>query len=91
VGYVHTSYATRNVNDVLADVTTYSGWASNSSALAVNGIFFDEIPSNFSTDNAAYLKQINQAVKSASGLTGDQLVRKLSHADPLLHPEHSYG
>jgi spherulation-specific family 4 protein len=79
VGYVHTSYATRSVSDVLADVTTYSGWATNSTGFAVNGIFFDEIPSNFTADNAAYLKKINQAVKSAPGLHGNKLVRNRSY------------
>jgi hypothetical protein len=67
VGYVHTSYASRNISAVLADVATYSGWAANSSSIALNGIFFDEAPSDYSQDASTYMATIDQAVKNAVG------------------------
>jgi len=74
VGYVRTGYAERNITAVLQDVATYSGWASKSSALAVDGIFFDEIPSEYSSTMAEYLSTINQAAKNAPGLQLDRMV-----------------
>lgn len=79
VGYVRTGYATRNITDVLQDVATYSGWPSNSSALAMDGIFFDEIPSEYSTEMANYLTTINKAVKDSPGLEPNRTVR--AHLD----------
>lgn len=83
VGYVRTGFGTRNISSVLLDVSTYSGWATNASAnanstgLALHGIFFDEIPSEFSEEADEYLNTINQAVKNSSGLLPDKTVRKL--------------
>jgi len=83
VGYVHTSYATRNISLVLQDVSTYAGWAMSpnstfdTTGLGVHGIFFDEAPSVYSADAAEYLKTINQAVKNESGLLGDRQVSGL--------------
>jgi Spherulation-specific family 4 len=81
VGYVHTSFATRNISDVLEDVAIYSGWNTNANAttgskLAVHGIFFDEAPSEYTEATAQYMLAINQAVKNASGFLGDKTVRK---------------
>lgn len=80
VGYVPTAYGTRNITAVLSDIATYSGWASATTAnkkasLAVDGIFFDEVVSEYSTSAAQYLQTINQAAKSATGLLSDKLVR----------------
>lgn len=80
VGYVRTGFGTRNITNVLDDISTYSGWATvaNSSGLAVHGIFFDEVVSEFSTAAAEYLTTINQAVKNATGLLPDKTVRKFA-------------
>jgi Spherulation-specific family 4 len=84
VGYVRTGFGTRNISSVLLDVSTYSGWATNASAnanstgLALHGIFFDEIPSEFSEEADEYLNTINQAVKNSSGLLPDKTVSKLT-------------
>lgn len=84
VGYVRTGYATRNITSVLQDVSTYSGWATfNATALAVHGIFFDEVPSEYSSANAEYLKSINQAAKNASGLQPDRTVRKQTRSQTI--------
>ena len=43
IGYVRTTWATRNISDVLQDVSTYSSWAENKTAdYQVHGIFYDE-------------------------------------------------
>jgi hypothetical protein len=74
VGYVRTDFAKRNITSVLLDVAIYSGWATNPNdgtnltALALHGIFFDEVPNEYSPETATYLSTINLAVKNASGL-----------------------
>ena len=74
VGYVRTGYSSRNVTDVISDVATYSGWSSQSATVVakksifMHGIFFDEVPSAYTTDVASYLQTINQSVKNATGL-----------------------
>jgi hypothetical protein len=85
LGYVHTSYAQRDIQSVLTDVSTYSGWAkgnanANMPGFAMSGIFVDEVPSVYSLEAAQYLQTINAAIKKAPGLLGVKLVR-----DFLLH------
>ncbi|EAW24740.1 spherulation-specific family 4 protein [Aspergillus fischeri NRRL 181] len=74
VGYVRTGYASRNLTTVLQEVGIYSGWAAVSPTLAMRGIFFDEVPSEYTTSAAEYLATINEAVKNASGLRPDRTV-----------------
>ena len=100
VGYVRTGYATRNISAVIADVDTYAGWASNSSALAMDGIFFDEAPYEYSAAAVEYMRTANEAVNKATGLqeprtvswipalschTSLSLSLSLSHTQPLLN------
>lgn len=73
VGYVRTGYGTRNISDVLADVATYSGWASGVN-ISMHGIFFDEAPYDYNEGNATFLTTINQAVKNSTGIQPDRLV-----------------
>lgn len=80
LGYVRTSYATRNITYVLQDVAIYSGWYTvNTTSIAIDGIFFDEMPSEYSTVNFEYMKTINHSAKSASGLQADRMVRQTRH------------
>ncbi|KAL3459624.1 Spherulation-specific family 4 [Aspergillus heterothallicus] len=74
VGYVRTGYAERNITEVLADISTYSGWQAQSAQLAMEGIFFDEAPHQYAADTVEYMNRINQAVKNATGLTGERTV-----------------
>ena len=85
IGYVPTTYATRDINAVLKDIQTYSGWSSytnsrnnrnNRKSIAVSGIFFDESPHNYTPEATQYLKTINKAVKAATGLQNSRTVRK---------------
>jgi len=73
VGYVHTSLATRPVNDVLADIAVYAGW-SHTTNLTMHGIFFDEMPVNYSAATLDYVKKIDLAVKTAEGIASPRLV-----------------
>jgi hypothetical protein len=77
IGYVRTGFATRNITAILQDVSTYSGWSKNPNAAnstAMHGIFFDEVPNEWSAETAQYLNTINQAVKNAPGLLPDRTV-----------------
>lgn len=85
VGYVRTGYATRNISTVIAEVDTYAGWSSNSSALTMHGIFFDEAPYNYSQDAVDFMHTVNQVVKNSTGLHGPRLVSASLFRD-LLQP-----
>ncbi|KAH7400446.1 spherulin 4-like cell surface protein [Cadophora sp. MPI-SDFR-AT-0126] len=74
IGYVRTDYANRNITTVLFEISTYAGWASNSSGLAMHGIFFDEAPHQFVPEAVEYMHTVGQAVKDANGLQGDKIV-----------------
>ncbi|KAL4748260.1 hypothetical protein BDW72DRAFT_156717 [Aspergillus terricola var. indicus] len=74
IGYVRTNYAQRNVSEVLADISTYSRWPSQSADLAVTGIFFDESPHQYAAETVEYLERINAAVINASGIEGEKTI-----------------
>lgn len=74
VGYVHTGYGTRNISKVLQDIQTYSGWSKAKPSIAMDGIFFDEVVSEWSSEAGTFMKTINQAAKNATGLLGARTV-----------------
>ncbi|KAJ5949880.1 hypothetical protein N7454_001464 [Penicillium verhagenii] len=74
VGYIPTNYANRNITDVLDDVASYANWTATSTALGMDGIFFDEIPYDWNSTKAEYLSQINEAVKNSSGIQSPHLI-----------------
>ncbi|KAH8426710.1 spherulation-specific family 4 protein [Aspergillus melleus] len=73
LGYVATTWATRNVSLVRKDIETYAAWPTNSSnpKLAVRGIFFDETPQQFNTSALNYLQNLTDFVKDTPGLGPD--------------------
>lgn len=73
-GYVRTEYATRNVSDVISEVNVYAGWASKGPAFAMDGIFFDESPHQYSKEAVEFMLKASQSVKSATGLQGAKTV-----------------
>lgn len=99
VGYVRTGYATRNISTVIAEVDTYASWSSNSSALTMHGIFFDEAPYNYSEQAVDFMHTVNQVVKNSTGLHGPKLVSaslfrdllRASYASVLLDLSRSAG
>ncbi|KAF2029229.1 hypothetical protein EK21DRAFT_101299 [Setomelanomma holmii] len=65
VGYVRTGYATRNLSDVISELNVYAGWASKDQAFAIDGIFFDESPHEYSADAVSFMLNATRAVKDA--------------------------
>ncbi|KAL4804606.1 Spherulation-specific family 4-domain-containing protein [Aspergillus unguis] len=74
VGYVRTGYGDRDINAVLSEIETYAGWQAESADLAMAGIFFDEVASEYSESIADYLEEINSAVKNDAGVVGTRTV-----------------
>jgi hypothetical protein len=74
IGYVRTGYGTRNISDVLSEVSTYAGWSSKSSLLAMNGIFFDESPHVYNASAVTFMQTANAAVKASTGLQRQKTV-----------------
>lgn len=85
LGYVHTSYTTRNAAAVYRDIKTYAEWPTKSANpnLAVQGIFFDETPQQYSAHSLAYLQNLTQLTKGLNGLGSNPYV---SSPFFLLHP-----
>jgi hypothetical protein len=75
VGYVATNWGQRNTSAMLDDIGKYGNWSSASNGtVSVRGIFFDEIPTQFTPANAKRLQEINAAVKLNSGLGSNPFV-----------------
>ncbi|KAL5339249.1 Spherulation-specific family 4 [Aspergillus crustosus] len=102
LGYVHTTYATRNISLVRRDIETYAAWPTIGADpnLAVRGIFFDETPQQYDVDAFVYLEELTSVVRSTPGLGPDNLVfhnpgvipdsRYLSTADSTVVFEAAY-
>ncbi|KUJ17374.1 uncharacterized protein LY89DRAFT_684436 [Mollisia scopiformis] len=57
LGYVHTSYATRNLTVVESEIAQYENWSKYEDAdIAVAGIFFDEAPDTYSEASYQYME-----------------------------------
>lgn len=92
IGYVRTDYANRDIATVLAEISTYATWATNSSGLAMHGIFFDEAPHQYAQAAVDYMRIANQAVRDASGLQGDTIVsRNQSISRSFPRPRSKFG
>ncbi|PTU17590.1 hypothetical protein P175DRAFT_0446131 [Aspergillus ochraceoroseus IBT 24754] len=76
LGYIHTSYAARNLSLVRKDIETYAAWPANSSnpKLAVRGIFVDETPQQYNANHLAYLQELAAIVKKTPGLGPDNFI-----------------
>lgn len=68
IGYVATTWCTKNVSSVLDEVAVYAGWGNRDSSLAMGGIFFDETPTLYTPEYVSYLQTISQAVHRNHGL-----------------------
>jgi Spherulation-specific family 4 len=75
LGYVRTGYAARNITDVIKEVSVYSGWSSNSSSLAMHGIFLDEAPHQYTAEAVDFIRKVDQVVKDSTGLRSARTVR----------------
>jgi len=60
LGYTHTTYGARPMEEVEADILEYGRWAGHQGAnISVSGIFFDEVTSNASQSTMEYLGTLN--------------------------------
>jgi hypothetical protein len=68
LGYVATNYASKNLSAVTAEINTYANWPllTNNTKMKVDGIFFDETPSTYSSDKYQYLKTASQLVRNST-------------------------
>ena len=77
VGYVHTTWANRDLALVLKDIDKYAQWPARSgiARLKVRGIFLDETPNAYDAQAELYLAKLRKHVKEMPG-GEDNLVRK---------------
>ncbi|KAF2868585.1 Spherulation-specific family 4-domain-containing protein [Massariosphaeria phaeospora] len=68
IGYVATTWFKRDLSSVLQDIAVYAGWGNHDSSLAMSGVFFDEIPTGYSSELVSYLQTISKAVHNSHGL-----------------------
>ncbi|CCG84135.1 protein of unknown function [Taphrina deformans PYCC 5710] len=68
LGYVHTSWGTRSSDAVYADIKTYVGWKSQ--GYGMQGIFYDEAPSQATSTLYNYMANITCYAKEQILATG---------------------
>ncbi|ORY12135.1 Spherulation-specific family 4 [Clohesyomyces aquaticus] len=75
LGYVATNYTNKPIDSVIQDIYTYANWTAtmNDPRVAVDGIFFDEVPGTYDWHYRDYLNLAKDAVKRSSGL-GQQFI-----------------
>jgi hypothetical protein len=83
LGYVATNYTNKSIDQVVQEIYTYANWTTilNDPRMAVEGIFFDEIPGLYDWRNYSYLTTAHDTVKGAKGL-GQQLIGTLKSIFP---------
>ncbi|KAB8302565.1 hypothetical protein EYC80_005950 [Monilinia laxa] len=70
LGYVYTSYGLRDISEIEADINKYVGW-NKPAEIPVDGIFFDESPSNNST--FSYMSTLSSYAKTSLGAGKDYI------------------
>ncbi|KAG9243218.1 Spherulation-specific family 4 [Calycina marina] len=71
-GYVSTDYGKRDTKLMLKDVDVYSNWSSHS--LGMDGIFLDEVPTQYNFSTVRAYEQVSLEIRSAPGLGPDSLI-----------------
>ncbi|CAL3971982.1 unnamed protein product [Diplocarpon coronariae] len=76
VGYVATNWTNRDISLALAEIKTYSAWATNAGNpnLRLGGIFLDEAPTRWTAESQAYLEKVADAIWGDAGLGMEPLV-----------------
>lgn len=65
-GYVHLTSATRAQSDVKADISKYANWQAYTAAdIHMEGIFFDEAPTEYSKPTYDYMSAVTNHARSA--------------------------
>ena len=79
IGYVHIEWATRDINVVLDEVSTYASWANvvngSDESCELQGIFFDETPNNYTEKGITYMQRIDEFVKASDDFGGVNYVK----------------
>ncbi|KAJ8070039.1 hypothetical protein OCU04_000440 [Sclerotinia nivalis] len=70
LGYIYTSYASRDVSEIAADIEKYVEW-NTPTQLPIGGLFFDESPSNNST--FPYMSNLTTYAKTLLGAGKDYI------------------
>ncbi|EKG10514.1 Spherulation-specific family 4 [Macrophomina phaseolina MS6] len=71
VGYVALNYTNKPIATVKSQVAQYAGWPA---AIRLDGVFFDEAPSDADAAKVAYVQDAITAVRASSGLGSDPYV-----------------
>ncbi|KAF2270333.1 hypothetical protein CC78DRAFT_595915 [Lojkania enalia] len=68
LGYVATNYANKELSSVLAEIDTYANWPrlTNNTKFRVEGIFFDETPSEYVSYKYEYLDRASKYVRNGT-------------------------
>ncbi|KAK2781198.1 hypothetical protein FQN53_000742 [Emmonsiellopsis sp. PD_33] len=76
LGYVATTYADRDLQEVKSDIDVYANWPveGDDDALAVHGIFFDETPQEYYDEAGNYFQQLTDYVRGLSGFAPHNMV-----------------
>ncbi|KAH5152874.1 hypothetical protein HBH69_134320 [Parastagonospora nodorum] len=74
VGYVHSTYCNRPIEDVLKDVQTYADRALEDEKLQMQGIFVDETPNLYTPKTKQYLDTINSVAWKNARIGGERLM-----------------
>lgn len=69
IGYIHTSYASRDIEHLRKEIQIYHEWKESSGVpgLAVEGLFVDEVPWQYDEKVASYLQKIRALVSQSRG------------------------
>ena len=86
IGYVARTWCMRELSSVVDDIAAFSFWGEYDSSLALGGIFVDETPTQYSSDYAAYLGTVAQAVEDSVGLRESYTGKLTSLAQAFSHP-----
>ncbi|RAL63180.1 hypothetical protein DID88_004259 [Monilinia fructigena] len=70
LGYVYTSYGLRDISEIEADINKYVEW-NKPAKIPIDGIFFDESPSNNST--FSYMSTLSSYAKTSLGAGKDHV------------------
>ena len=63
IGYIHTSWGSRSLDDIQNDLNSWKAWGSGSTNASVQGIFYDEAAIN----NDANIKSITDMARQTLG------------------------
>ncbi|OWP03927.1 cell surface spherulin 4-like protein [Marssonina coronariae] len=74
VGYVRVDWCKRDLEKVCAEVDRYAAWGRHGRGeLAMQGIFFDEAPSQYKAERKLFMDAADSKVKCAAGIMGRRL------------------